>query len=144
MSEADWTLAPKGATHYLGDGIIDWYSTSGAYIKYWSNLSKNWRTSSQDIDWILENCTPRPEVSCESTPKKHSHYYKDVSHLETIDVYRVLSLFGVESHCVGHGTKKLLCAGSRGTKGYKQDIIEARDSLNRELEMLEENENANN
>lgn len=72
--------------------------------------------------------------------EKHSHYKKDVSHLNVIDVYRVLELYGVESHAVGHAIKKLLCCGQRGAKGRKQDIQEAIDSLNRELEMVTEDE----
>lgn len=72
--------------------------------------------------------------------EKHSHYKKDVSHLNVIDVYRVLELYGVESHAVGHAIKKLLCCGQRGAKGRKQDIQESIDSLNRELEMVTEDE----
>lgn len=72
--------------------------------------------------------------------EKHSHYKKDVSHLNVIDVYRVLELYGVESHAVGHAIKKLLCCGQRGAKGRNQDIQEAIDSLNRELEMVTEDE----
>lgn len=30
-----------------------------------------------------------------SVGTKHPHYYKDVRHLQTIDVYRVLHLFNV-------------------------------------------------
>lgn len=74
--------------------------------------------------------------------EKHSHYKKDVSHLEFIDVYRVLDLFEVESHAVGHAVKKLLCSGQRGVKGKAQDIQEAIDSLNRELEIMRENESS--
>lgn len=69
---------------------------------------------------------------------KHSHYKKDVSGLNMIDIYRVLSLFEVESHAVGHAIKKLMMAGKRGAKDYGQDIQEAIDSLNRELQMIAE------
>lgn len=79
-------------------------------------------------------------VSAEVARQKHSHYKKDVSHLKTIDVYRVLDLFNVESNAVGHAIKKLLCSGQRGAKDHKQDIQEAIDSLNRHLEMLAEDE----
>jgi len=34
--------------------------------------------------------------------------------------------------------EKLLCAGDRGDKSMIKDITEARDSLNRHLEMLNE------
>lgn len=69
---------------------------------------------------------------------KYPHYFKSVSHLEAIDVYRVLSLFQVNEPCIQHAIKKLLCAGDRGNKSMITDITEARDSLNRHLEMLQE------
>ena len=69
---------------------------------------------------------------------KYPHYFKSVSHLETVDVYRVLSLFQVNEPCIQHAIKKLLCAGDRGNKSMIKDITEARDSLNRHLEMLNE------
>ena len=69
---------------------------------------------------------------------KYPHYFKGVAHLETVDVYRVLSLFKVNDPCIQHAIKKLLCAGDRGDKSMIKDITEARDSLNRHLEMLNE------
>ena len=70
--------------------------------------------------------------------KQYPHYFKDVSKLETVDVYRVLTLFKVNDPCIQHAIKKLLCAGDRGDKSMIKDITEARDSLNRHLEMLQE------
>ena len=70
--------------------------------------------------------------------KKHSHYYKNVAHLDSIDVYRVLQLFGVTDPCLQHAIKKLLCAGVRGVKDQNKDIQEAIDSLQRALEMRNE------
>ena len=69
---------------------------------------------------------------------KHRVYKKDVSHLDSIDVYRVLELFNVQSHAVGHAIKKLLCSGGRGAKDEAQDIQEAIDSLVRYQEMKNE------
>lgn len=66
---------------------------------------------------------------------KHTHYFKDVSHLKQIDVYRVLDLWEVTSPAVQHAIKKLLNAGGRGAKGYTQDLQEAIDSIQRALEM---------
>ena len=68
----------------------------------------------------------------------NNHYFKDVSGLKQVDVYRVLKLFGVTDPCVQHEVKKLLCAGGRGTKGEEQDISEAIQSLERFLAMREE------
>ena len=72
---------------------------------------------------------------------KHSHYFKPVEHLSHVDVYRVLELFGVTDHAVGHAVKKLLCAGQRGAKDTRRDIQEARDTLTRRLEMYVEDSN---
>lgn len=75
-----------------------------------------------------------------SIGNKHPHYHKDVRHLETIDVYRVLTLFNVTDPCIQHAVKKLLVAGGRGAgKDIAKDVQEAIDSLQRFQEMrLEE------
>lgn len=71
---------------------------------------------------------------------KHGHYYKDVSKLQVIDVYRVLQLFNVNDPCIQHAVKKLLVAGGRGAgKDITKDISEAIDSLERWEEMDREN-----
>lgn len=73
--------------------------------------------------------------------KKHSHYYKDVSHLSYIDVYRVLDLFGVGNPCIQHAVKKLLVSGGRGGgKDTTKDWQEAIDSISRALQMKKEDE----
>jgi len=70
---------------------------------------------------------------------KYSHYYKDVSKLNTIDVYGVCELFGVDdpSGATQHAIKKALCAGKRGAKDLLKDYREAVDTLERRIEMLE-------
>ena len=72
------------------------------------------------------------------TEQSHDHYFKDVSSLKHIDIYRVLLLFNVVNPCIQHAIKKLLCAGQRGAKGQKQDVQEAIASLMRYLEMQTE------
>ena len=69
-------------------------------------------------------------ASIKTKDKKHSHYFKDVSHLDTIDVYRVLDLFQVTDPAIAHAAKKLLVAGGRGAgKDINKDIAEAIDTL---------------
>lgn len=70
--------------------------------------------------------------------QKHSHYYRDVRHLEQIDVYRVLTLFGVTDPCLQHIIKKALCAGQRGVKDFEKDVQEIADTATRRLQMLAE------
>lgn len=75
---------------------------------------------------------------------KNSHYYKDVSHLESIDFYRICKLYEITDPCAQHALKKLLCLGVRsGGKTYEQDVKDVRDSLNRMLQMIEEDNHAN-
>lgn len=68
---------------------------------------------------------------------EYPHYYKDVRHLAVVDVYEVLDLFNVTDQTVGHAVKKLLVTGKRGAKGRLQDLIEARDTLSRAIEIQE-------
>lgn len=73
------------------------------------------------------------------TERRHNHYFKDVNHLATVDVYRVLELFEVTNPSIAHAVKKLLVAGGRGAgKDISQDIQEAMDSLRRWQEMRSE------
>lgn len=69
---------------------------------------------------------------------KHSHYFKPVSGLTHIDIYRVLELYEVRDHAIGHAIKKLLLAGDRGVKSVGQDVQEAIDTLLRWQEMRAE------
>lgn len=75
---------------------------------------------------------------------KHSHYKKPVAGLQFVDVYRVLSLFGVTDPCLQHAVKKLLVAGGRGAKDISQDVQEAIDTLQRWQEMRIEGDRMNN
>lgn len=75
----------------------------------------------------------------EKTTGDYQHYFKDVSKLKQIDIYRVLDLWEVQDPCIAHAVKKLLVAGNRGYKDTTKDIQEAIDSLNRWKEMQVEN-----
>ena len=68
-------------------------------------------------------------------PKKHSHYFKDVSDLNEIDVYQVLRLFNVTDPCLQHIVKKALCAGQRGHKDFETDLKNIFDTAKRALEI---------
>lgn len=71
----------------------------------------------------------------EQERRKHSHYFKDVSNLDEIDVYAVLTLFEVNDPCIAHAAKKLLCTGNRGHKDFETDVQDALDSLVRWKEL---------
>lgn len=71
----------------------------------------------------------------EQEQRKHNHYFKDVSNLNEIDVYAVLTLFEVTDPCIAHAAKKLLCTGNRGHKDFETDVQDAIDSLVRWKEL---------
>ena len=75
--------------------------------------------------------------------KKHNHYFRDVSKLNQVDVYRLIDLFGVTHPVAQHILKKSLAAGQRGHKDLKRDIQDIVDSGERWLEMLGEDEREN-
>lgn len=98
--------------------------------------ARHWPTHSMDCQVCKDTCNRRVELSMLATEraapveKKHSHYFKDVSALQTVDVYRVLGLFAVVDPCLQHAVKKLLVAGGRGGgKDISRDIQEAIDTL---------------
>lgn len=73
-----------------------------------------------------------------SLSKQYPKYYKDVSMLNELDVYAVHQVFNIQdpSGAIQHASKKLLLSGVRtGGKSKKDDIREARDTLNRWLEL---------
>jgi hypothetical protein len=51
------------------------------------------------------------------------------------DVYAVLDAFGVTCPARAHAIKKLLCAGLRGKGSEYQDLAEARDAVERAMQM---------
>lgn len=65
-------------------------------------------------------------------------YYKPVGTLTEVDVYAVHKLFNIQdsSGAIQHASKKLLLSGVRtGNKSQFMDIKEARDALNRWMEL---------
>ena len=101
--------------------------------KQWNEIQKEHRNP-----FIGNEKVDGPKSEIQPEPRAHSHFFKDVSKLQTVDVYRVLELFSVTDPCLQHAAKKILCAGGRGSKDIKKDIQEAIDSLNRRLEMYRE------
>lgn len=57
----------------------------------------------------------------------------DLNDSTTVDVYSVLEAFRVECPARQHAIKKLLCAGIRGKNDTSQDLIEARDAVERAI-----------
>ena len=69
--------------------------------------------------------------------ENHSHYFKSCPY-DTLDVYRVINIFGVSDPCIQHALKKLLCSGVRGHKDQSKDIQDVIDTLERWKQMRDE------
>ncbi|NYR09587.1 hypothetical protein [Psychrobacter sp. BI730] len=66
----------------------------------------------------------------EKPKPKHSHYHKDVSQYDTMDIYAICKVWNVESSgCTFAAVKKLLNAGERGAKDRITDLEQAIGSI---------------
>jgi len=68
---------------------------------------------------------------------KYPKYYKRVPDgVTSLDVYAVCQMFDVSDAALSHALKKIMLPGTRtGGKSRHDDIKEARDTLNRWLEL---------
>ena len=71
--------------------------------------------------------------------ENHNHYFKPCPY-DTLDVYRVINIFGVTDPCIQHALKKLLCSGVRGHKDQSKDIQDVIDTLERWKQMRDEDD----
>jgi len=61
--------------------------------------------------------------------------YERVINGAKVDIYDILSAYGVDCQAMGHGIKKALMSGKRGYKDSVQDKEEAISSIKRSIEM---------
>ncbi len=117
---------PKGAT------AAYWLCVRGcgAYLIGGGYDTTDWQNS------LIERETVNP-VSEQNQPveRKHSHYFKDVSGVDQIDLYHVAKLYEINDPALFHAFKKIACAGKRGAKDQAQDVQEAIDALKRWQEL---------
>jgi len=75
--------------------------------------------------------------SSANNERKHAHYFKDVSNFDEMDTYLFCRVWKIQddSGALHHALKKMMDAGKRGNKDKIKDIAEARDTLNRYLEI---------
>lgn len=71
--------------------------------------------------------------------RKHNHYFR-VCRYRVLDFYRIADLFDVTDSTLQHILKKSLAAGKRGAKDLRRDLEDIRDTANRRLEMMDEDE----
>ena len=94
--------------------------------------ASDWKNSlieRQDVSSRVEQLRSIEEA------RKHSHYFKDVSGVDAIDLYHVARLYDIADPALFHAFKKIACAGKRGAKDQAQDVQEAIDALKRWQEL---------
>lgn len=163
LAPADWIEIPEGAFS-LKDNFIffnqdssKFYSSTGEWKNtpvmhrlniLWQRESPNDKLASAEqyrqaeVLPFIDDDFAESDAWIESNVEqglKHSHYKKDVSNLEVVDIYRLTELFKPHS-CGAHIAKKALCSGNRGHKDLLTDIQDIIDTAERWKEMLIEDE----
>ena len=111
--------------------------TGGTVTISVDDLKEHWNKERAECNYIA---TEEEQLEKElALVKKYPHYYKDIRHLNILDIYRFFDLFEVTDPCLQHSMKKLAVGGKRGAKDYEKDIKEAMDTLKRWEYMQEEN-----
>lgn len=128
------------------DGTIVYVMCSDDY-EILSIRPDNWQEGEERMSNIAQNGndghyseTPKPDVIEHGNNNKYSRKIKTIvvdgiDHDIYVDVYDVLTAFKTTNPANDHAIKKQLATGQRGVKGVIQDLTEARDSLNRAIEI---------
>lgn len=147
------TFPPGWARYYTaewndnGSGInIEFYRYAHEAIKHASHISQlTCKLSTEDV---LQQMREKPlSDRIEEPPKRYkpgrhsisiNKYSREIKPGVWVDVYDVLRAFNVTCGAVAHAVKKLLALGQRGVKDERQDIKEARQSLERGEQIMDE------
>lgn len=138
---------PEGAEEVYFDGKNkpDFYLTTRAGQKLWTICGSVWLVMGDDD--LVKGIVPLPEQPTKAdnviehdNNNKYSRKIKTIvvdgiDHDIYVDVYDVLTAFNTTNKANDHAIKKQLATGQRGVKGVIQDLTEARDSLNRAIEI---------
>ena len=96
-----------------------------------------------EVDWLRLHgeaiSEELPSVGTCTPIKKHNHYFKNVAHLEELDVYRLIDLYAITDPCIQHMLKKCLVVGGRGSKDALRDVQDIIDTAERWKQMQQEN-----
>lgn len=88
---------------------------------------------------MLEREKSAPKAAQDLAKASSSKYEREITdrqgNIATVDVYDVLKAFNVTCPATQHAVKKLLCSGLRGHKDLQTDLIEAKESIVRAVEL---------
>lgn len=110
----------------------------GCGVVITSTADKDYCKDCEDLNFTAAFTLPHTKDADKSMSELYPKYYKDFSGDNEADVYLVHHRFELQdfSGALHHASKKLLLSGVRtGGKTQYQDIKEARDTLNRWLQI---------
>lgn len=138
MTEIDWSQAPEGATHYSRSPLLShpWHKVAGDEIYFFGNESRGWLAYTVSVSEEMLELEPRPSApDALTTPP--SKYHRQI-HGVWLDVYDILTAYGVTNPADAHAIKKMLMPGQRGEKDGIKDRREAIASIERAIRIEEE------
>ena len=149
-------IIESGIDVYLGKDLVEAFewSDSPQGDHFWGGIKamglagKKWQEGEERMNNIAQNgngaehydSIAKPDVIEHDNNNKYSRKIKTIvvdgiDHDIYVDVYDVLTAFKTTNPANDHAIKKQLATGQRGVKGVIQDLTEARDSLNRAIEI---------
>lgn len=109
-----------------GDIVVSPMNNGLFSYAYTENPTESFEIGVKDLCDFFE---PKNPKGSNSKPK-HSHYHKNVSQYDTMDIYAICKVWNVESSgCTFAAVKKLLNAGERGAKDRITDLEQAIESI---------------
>jgi len=149
MSNINWDEAPEWANCAVKNkitGIVQFANkTNNGYFRVNENGSQ---FIMGDNAWsVIENrllnedsvLTSVKDIFRSIQNSTHNKYERELtdrySNTCHVDVYDVLLAFEVTCPAMQHAIKKLLCTGIRGHKDSAQDLLEAKESITRAIEL---------
>jgi hypothetical protein len=123
MDSLDWSDAPEWATHW--DVCSDVFCNESGFMIYDGSFE-----SYKHDDWNTDRYIKRP------TPTPHKYHRQIIGLCGTVvfvDIDRVLEAYKPAYPQLAHAAKKALCAGTRGHKSLRQDILDIIESAQNAL-----------
>jgi hypothetical protein len=132
-------LIPEGITHFTTTSVsmADCHGLTICFYRY--DVDKGHPIA--DLPAMLSRadvCQQIADKPLADRMEPRNKYDREITPGLWVDVYDVLDAFKVTRSAVAHAVKKLLAPGQRGVKSEIADLKEARDSIDRAIQKLDE------